>query len=447
MGKEGLKTVIFVILILGVAFLSYSIGAISNGEAYSLKSVRSDEPTLALVEDTLGLLRTSYAYEINDYGELIYGAVEGIIQKLRGEPYNDLHSAFLEPTLWENLSVATRGTYTGVGIVIGIDPEKRVPVITSVFPGSPAGKSGLTARDLIVAVDGIPTLDMQLDEVASTIMGEEGTKVTLSILREGWEEPKDFVLTRARVEVRSVTDIKMVDEGVGYFRINTFGERTEQEVREAVDELVSMGARSLILDLRNNPGGLFESAVRIADMFLSAGKIVTIEQKGKEPETYYADEDPDDISIPLVVMVNRYSASAAEILSAALKDNNRAVLVGNRTYGKASVQEVFPLQNGKVALSLTVGRYLTPKGQDLSREPLEPDIKADLENLQKVDARIKKKSDELAKKAEEQALLYNELVSLIDEVQLEVATKIAENPTASARIGDDAGIAQAQGGG
>ena len=425
MTKESSKTIVFCLLVIAIALLSYFIGSM-NAEGSSPLKAFLPSRDLAIVERTLALIESRYVKPVGDKKEFIYGAVQGIMERLRREPYNDIYSAFLDPVMWRSLSATTQGSYSGVGIVIGLDPDKNLPVIASVFENTPASFGGLKERDLILSVDNESTENKSLDEVAKKILGKEGTEVTLTILREGWNEPRAFKLIRKQVEVKSVLDEKILDEDIGYFRIASFGLKTYDETKSAIEHLLSKGAKSLIIDLRYNPGGLLDSAVKIADLFLSKGLIVKVEQRDKEPVLFNANPEDDDFDLPVVVLVNRYSASASEVFAAALRDNGRAKIVGEDTFGKGTVQEVYELEEDGVALSLTVGRYLTPSGHDLSEKPISPDVRTTLDELKKDYPSINKKQEQIKILSDKQAELAAELFKEYSAAQLELSMQLAK---------------------
>ncbi len=426
MTRESIKTLFFSILVLGIAFLSYSIGAMS-AEKGSVVKLWFGSKDLRLIEDTLRLIRDNYVKPIEDEKEFIYSALQGLVGRLREKPYNDKYSTFLEPIAWRTLSATAEGGYSGIGVVLGLDPARNLPVIASVFENTPAFSAGLKERDFILEVDGKTTENSVLDQIARQIMGEPGTEVTLSILREGWTEPKKVTLKRAKVELPSVSEKRMLDKNVGYFRVSFFGVKTAEEVKSAVGTLLKKGAKSLVIDLRYNPGGLLESAVEVADLFLTEGAIVSVKQKGRKDTTIFAEVDEDDLDIPLAILTNEYSASASEVFAGALQDNGRAKIVGTHTFGKGSVQEVYELENGQSALSLTVGSYLTPKGKNLNEEPLSPDIIADMDTLAKSFPEIRIKQEELKKETERQSELIMELSEQYSNAQVEKAKIVAQD--------------------
>ncbi len=425
MTRDGLRTFLFTLLILAIAFLSYSIGAMSAERDFRISRLFGNA-NVDLIKRVLVLIDKNYVSQILDEKELVYGAIEGIIGRLREEPYKDSYSAFLEPAAWRNLSAATEGSYSGVGIVIGLDPERQIPIISYVFEGTPAQTAGIKERDYIVRVDGESTTGETLNESARRILGEEGTEVTLSIMREGWENPKDFKMKRTRVEIPSVVDVKLLSAEIGYLRISSFGVKTAEEVKEAISSLQGKGAKGIVLDLRYNPGGLLTSAVSVADVFLGEGKIVTVRQKGREDVTISAENDQDDVDLPIVILVNEGSASASEVFAGALQDNGRARLVGTKTFGKGSVQEVFELGNDGSALSLVVGSYLTPTGHDLNQEPLSPDVEASMDVIKKRVPEIAKEQDKLAELSTTYSQLNAELYTRFYEAQVETARQVAE---------------------
>ncbi|MEO1132112.1 MAG: S41 family peptidase [Cyanobacteria bacterium J06639_1] len=313
--------------------------------------------------------------------EQAYDAIREALEDL-----DDPYTRFLDPKQYASMQIDTSGELTGVGITLSANEENERLTVVSPVEGSPAFKAGIQARDIITAIDGTSTEGMDINSAVNLIRGEEGTVVKLSILREETGEELDFDITRARIELQAVRH-EMRDEGgyqVGYVRLTQFSGNAAEGMRAAVKELETDGVDGYILDLRSNPGGLLYSSAEIARMFLREGGIVsTINRKGI----------PDKISAnrrsltdkPLVVLVDGGSASASEILSGALQDNNRAIIVGTQTFGKGLVQQVHSLSGG-AGLAVTIARYRTPNGTDIDKKGILPDIEiemtdADIERL------------------------------------------------------------------
>jgi carboxyl-terminal processing protease len=322
-----------------------------------------DAHLLAEVMERVG---REYVDPVTDH-QLIENALRGMVGAL------DSHSAFLEAREYEEIRATTAGVYPGVGIEVTAE-DSGVKVLKPI-EGSPAERAGIRAGDFILSIDG-RTVGGDLEDAIARMRGRNGSLVQLSIRRGGTPQPLDFTLRRADVEVHSVTRAEL-EPGYGYVRITHFSETTALDLERAVQALQSAnppGLRGLILDLRNNPGGVLEAAVGVSDAFLDAGVIVTAD--GRTPDSRFRmDATPGDLlaGAPLVVLVNGGSASAAEIVAGALKDHQRAFLIGHTTYGKGSVQTVMPLTEGR-ALKLTTSRYFTPSGASIQDKGITPDL-------------------------------------------------------------------------
>ena len=319
-----------------------------------------------LLAEILQRVRTTYVEPVNDH-QLMLRAMHGMVEGL------DEYSGFLESDEYESLKLQTSGSYAGIGIEVETSADGLR--ITESMHGSPAAQAGVLAGDLIVSIDGRRFGADQLDAAVSSVRGEPGTAVRLSVQRDG--HPLDFNLVRSQVELPSVA-AQLLAPGYGYLRISSFTESTADEFTRALAGLQSQAGiaalHGLVIDLRNNPGGVLDAAVAVADGFLDQGIIVS--GRGRSENASFVERaQPGDLSAgaPIAVLVNGGSASAAEILAAALRDNNRATLYGHRTYGKGSVQSVMPLSGGQ-ALKLTTANYYTPNGQSLNRRGIEPDV-------------------------------------------------------------------------
>jgi carboxyl-terminal processing protease len=314
-------------------------------------------------------IKREYVDEVDDK-ELMEKAIRGMVAAL------DPHSAYLDTDEFEEIRLSTMGSYPGVGIEV-VAEDSGVKILRPI-EGSPADQAGLLAGDIIVKIDNQEVGADQAGAIAQ-LRGPSGSSVRLTVRREGAAEPLDFSLRRAKVDVRSVTHTTL-DPGFGYVRITTFSETTADDVARAVAALKRdnpKGLHGLVLDLRNNPGGVLEAGVAVADAFLNDGVIVTAD--GRTPDARFRMEaTPGDLidGAELVVLVNGGSASASEIVAGALKDHNRAELIGHKTYGKGSVQTVMPLAQGG-AIKLTTSRYYTPSGVSIHGKGIVPDIVAD----------------------------------------------------------------------
>jgi carboxyl-terminal processing protease len=324
--------------------------------------------SLDVLAEVLAYVQNSYVDETREK-DLVQAAVEGMLQRL------DPHSMILRPDVYRAMRDETTGEFDGVGLEVSQEADGIF--VVAPLADSPAERAGILAGDRIVAVDGAPTREMPVGEATRRMKGAAGSQVVLSIERAGLREPRTFTLVRDHVRTTSV-DWRVLDRGAGtvYVRIRSFQDRTDRELRQALDGArKEMGEpiQGLVLDLRNNPGGLLEQAVKVADRFLSRGVIVTTESRGKQPEVEQAHEKDTEPGYPIVLLVNRGSASASEIVAGALQDHGRAVVAGVRTFGKGSVQTVVELDDGS-ALKLTVARYFTPNHRSIQERGIAPDV-------------------------------------------------------------------------
>ncbi|MBI5071333.1 S41 family peptidase [Candidatus Falkowbacteria bacterium] len=314
------------------------------------------------------LAKNDYVHQPVQDTKLFYGALAGIISSL-----DDPYSVFFDPQTAEDFKKELEGTFSGIGAELGIK-NKQLTIIAP-LPDTPAEKAGLKAGDRILAIDGKDTTDMALDYAVSIIRGEKGTDVTLTIWREGWEKSEDFKITRDQIEVASVKWEMKGD--IAYIEINHFNEDTTRRFNQAVTELIAKNPKGLILDLRNNPGGFLDTAVEVAGEWVSNDVIVVEQmddgQKNEERSSGLARLE----NLKTVVLVNQGSASASEIVGGALQDYGKATLVGEKTFGKGSVQNLEPLPDGS-AVKITVAEWLTPKGRQIDKEGIAPDVEIKL---------------------------------------------------------------------
>jgi carboxyl-terminal processing protease len=275
--------------------------------------------------------------------------------------------------MYKELEVETRGTFGGIGIEITI--KKDVLTVVSPIEDTPAFLAGVKAGDQIIKIDGKSTKDITIMEAVKKLRGPKDSKVIITIMRDSMAKPKDIVLTRGIIKIKSIKS-KIYDDNIGYVRIASFQERTVEDLRKTLEDIgVKISTpRGLILDLRNNPGGLLNQAVAVSDVFLKSGVIVSTKGRIKSMETSSeARDDGNEPTCPIIVLVNEGTASAAEIVSGALQDNGKALIIGTQTFGKGSVQTVIPLEGGS-ALKLTTAKYYTPKGRSIQAEGITPDI-------------------------------------------------------------------------
>ncbi len=303
--------------------------------------------------------------DVVDEKTLIQGAIKGMLGTL------DPHTLFLTPDIYRELKVDTVGKFGGVGLEVTI--KEGVITVVSPIEGTPADRAGLKSGDRIVKIDGASTKDMNLSDAIKKMRGIRKSKVVLSVFREGWKEPKDFHITRETINVKSVRS-QLIDKKIAYVRINSFQERTREDIEKALNTLEksSGGLKGLIIDVRNNPGGLLDQAVEVSDLFIKEGVIVSTQGRTRKMDERKATGTALYPTIPMVVLVNGGSASASEILAGALQDYGRAHLMGTQTFGKGSVQTVIDMGDG-AGLKLTVARYYTPKGRQIDGKGIAPD--------------------------------------------------------------------------
>ena len=337
-----------------------------------------------LLAEVLEHIRDEYVEEITDT-ELIESAIRGMMGDL------DSHSAYLDREQFNEVRISTSGEYSGVGIEVTLD--KGIVRVVTPIEGTPAERAGVKAGDTIVSIDGIAVDPKELDDTIDRMRGAAGTKVNIAVARKDVQELLEFELERESVHVQSVRRA-LLDAEVGYVRISHFSERTPRDVERSISALkkkANGALRGLVLDLRNNPGGVLEAAVGVSDLFLEEGLIVRA--VGRAADAKFAmHAEPGDVmdGAPIVVLVNSGSASASEIVAGALRDHRRATLVGQTTYGKGSVQTVMPLSNGQ-ALKLTTSRYFTPSGASIHKTGIIPDRtieKEEIDAAQQSDAPI-----------------------------------------------------------
>lgn len=328
-------------------------------------------PLYRLLADTMDQVERNYVQEI-DRRKLVEAAIRGMINEL--DPY----SAYIDPEEMDRFRASMENEFGGIGIQITVRGGQLT--ILSPLPGTPAYRAGLMAGDRILAIDGKPTEGCAIEEVARGLKGETGSKLRLRVTHPGQAEEIEVELTREMIHVETVLGDTRTegdawdfmfdhDKGVGYIRLTAFSRDTARELAEALKGLEAAGLKALILDLRNNPGGLLTSAVDVADLFVSQGRIVSTSGRNSPERCWEARAEGTFEGFPMVVLVNHYSASASEIVAACLQDHGRAVIVGERTWGKGSVQNVIEMEEGASALKLTTAGYLRPSGKNIHRFP------------------------------------------------------------------------------
>lgn len=326
------------------------------------------------LSDIMDVINQNYVGDKEiDKKSLMQGALKGMIDSL-GDP----HSNYFTKDQLENFQEDIKGKYVGVGMVV----QKRVNeplVVVSPIEDGPGYKAGMKPKDKIIAIDGVSTYNLTSEEAVDKLKGKENTKVKVTVVRDGVKESKDIEITRAVVELKYVKS-KMIDENnkIGYLRLTQFGENVYPDVAKALENLQKQGMKALVFDLRSNPGGALDQAIKISSMFLEEGRVVSVKSKDGEEQVsnregkYYGD-------FPLVILINGGSASASEIVSGAIKDNKRGILVGEKSFGKGSVQTLVTLPDGD-GIKLTIAKYYTPSGVCIHGVGIEPDIKVEEKN-------------------------------------------------------------------
>lgn len=416
------KTVVLISL---VAVVLTAVTLVCSG------TVRNSKPDLfkqvQLFSDALVLVQTDYVDETNPK-DVIYGAISGMIASL------DPHSQFLDPDTYNELKVETEGRFGGLGIELTV--KDGLLTIVTPIEDTPAWKAGIKPQDKIVKINDEITRDMNLTDAVKKLRGKPGEAVRISVLRESEKKILDFNIVRGIIKIKDIKDAKIIDDGIGYIKLVEFRENTAKDFKSALDTLSKEGMDALILDLRNNPGGLLDVAVDVADNFLEKGKMI-VYTKGRKPSQSleFTSQNTDAIKdLPIVVMINEGSASGSEIVAAAFKDNKRAVILGTKSFGKGSVQTVIPLGEN-CALRLTTSRYFTPSGKQIHGEGVIPDIvvengrKPDIESqdaesvkAEEIFEKIVNKDD----KKEDSMKKYKDDIQLMRAIDILKALKIYE---------------------
>lgn len=367
-----LKTIIAVLLIAIISSIS-TLGLIY----YALGFNEQGFSNLMRFITAYRFIETKYVNDTDDV-KLIDGAIDGMVKSL-----NDPHSNYLSPKMYKTLMEQTEGSFAGIGVVMGMDNEQKIHIV-GIMENSPGQKAGLQEGDEILAVDGVPITQMAFDEVAAHVRGQAGTDVVLTIMRDNANQ--DITITRDNIKLKTVGH-KMLDNNIGYIQIVSFSEDTANEFNEAYNDLKNQGMKALVLDLRNNPGGLLTTCVEIAKKLVPKGEIVSIVDKQGNKETYSSSLEAPEY--PLVVLINKNSASASEILSGAIQDTKAGTIIGNTSYGKGSVQTILPMFEDD-AVKLTIAKYYTPSGRSIDGTGITPDIEINLDENATLDTQLDK---------------------------------------------------------
>ena len=320
---------------------------------------------LRLFTEVLSIVQNQYVDEVPPK-DLIYNAIKGTLRGL------DPHSSFLDPDSYREMQVETSGSFGGLGIEITLKDD--ILTVVSPIDGTPAYRAGLHTGDRILKIDGLSTKDMQLADAVKRMRGKPGSKVTISVVREGWTEPKDIDIVREQIKVQSVKEVSIGD-GVEYIKLRQFQEQSPHDLEAALEKGAKNGMKALVLDLRNNPGGLLTAAVEVSEKFIDDGKLVVYTEGRVRNQNmrFSAHAKHGFLQMPMVILVNQGSASASEIVAGALQDYGRATIVGTQSFGKGSVQTIIPLSDGS-GLRLTTAKYFTPKGRSIHGKGITPDV-------------------------------------------------------------------------
>ncbi|AEF98724.1 S41 family peptidase [Methylomonas methanica] len=389
------KTNILILLVGFILGAMVSIcGSVLAEKDPAVSSKSEDMQTLPFEElrtftEIFGRIKQDYVEPVSDK-KLLEDAIRGMLSGL------DPHSAYLADEEYKELQEGTTGQFGGLGIEVGM--ENGFVKVVSPIDDTPAQKAGIKAGDLIVRLDDKPVKGMTLGDAVKIMRGEPGSQIVLTVIREGAEAPLKFEITRDIIKVKSVKS-RLLEKGYGYLRISSFQSGTGESLVEAIDELKKENEaplKGIILDLRNNPGGVLNAAVDVSDAFIQSGLIVYTEGRIKNSEMRF-NATPDDIidGAPIVVLINGGSASASEIVAGALQDHKRAIIMGEKSFGKGSVQTILPTSNGG-AVKLTTARYFTPSGRSIQAEGIEPDVtlaRVKLEALEKAKFESIKEAD------------------------------------------------------
>jgi carboxyl-terminal processing protease len=364
--------------LIATALISFGLGAVvfwGGSQILSRTPIGKSQLDTSLLFKVESILRQKYNGDI-DYQKQSEGAAAGAVAAL-GDPY----TVFLDKESNKELSNDLKGELSGIGVEVG-QKNNRLTIIAP-FDGTPADAAGLRSGDIIIGINDEDTANLAVDQAVSKIRGEAGTKVKLTILR-GNEPPKDFEITRELINIPSVTS-EMKDNNIGYIKIRRFGEDTSEQVKIAGNNLKAQGAKVIVLDVRDNPGGYLQSSVEVASEFYSDGVVVEERSRNSKPKIDSALPGGTLTKLPVIVLINGGSASASEILAGALNDNDRATLVGEKTYGKGSVQEVICLNSlflssdcDGPSLKVTVANWFTPAGINISKEGIKPEVEVKL---------------------------------------------------------------------
>ncbi|MGB9081146.1 MAG: S41 family peptidase [Desulfuromonadaceae bacterium] len=325
----------------------------------------------------MAIIKKSYVEDV-DTKKLVYGAINGMLSSL------DPHSSFMSPDTYKEMKIDTKGAFGGLGIEISI--KDGILTVISPIEDTPAFKAGIKSGDMILKIDDKFTKDLNINDAVKRMRGQKGSKVVLTIMREGLDKPKEYTLVRDIIQVKSIR-FNLMDDGYGYLRIAQFQEKTDDDLLKALKAMKEENKgelKGLVLDMRNDPGGLLDQAVKFADHFVPEGQMI-VYTEGREKDSkmqFTAKKGGKEPNYPIVVVINGGSASASEIVAGALQDHKRAIILGTQSFGKGSVQTIIPLSDDS-GLRLTTARYYTPKGRSIQAKGITPDITVEAVELPK----------------------------------------------------------------
>lgn len=347
-----------------IAIVVATVLLMSGLFVYLLQSTLGDAAGAIRLFKALQIIKARYVEDV-PVDTLMTGAVKGMVNSL-GDP----HSIYMDPKMYKEFMIETEGSFGGVGIVLGA--KDKVLTVISPIEGTPGEKAGIKSGDEIIKIDGLDTKGLALDEAVSKIRGPEGTKVTLTIRRG--QETKDYTLTRSNIQIKTVSG-KMLPDQIGYIRISMFNENTGSDLAKKYQELEKEGMKAIVLDLRDNPGGLLDESVKVANKFVPKGPVVSVITRDGRRDT--STSNLEAVKYPCAVLINGGSASASEIVAGAVQDTGAGTLVGTKSYGKGSVQTLMRLDKDD-AIKLTIAKYYTPKDRSINGIGIEPDVKVEL---------------------------------------------------------------------
>jgi len=367
------------IAIIALSFILL-FGAAQGVIAQDLENKEEDEyDSFQKFQEVLFYLKNYHVDEMG-YDRILEGAIDGMLQE--ADPY----SYYLTPDEYEEMQIEFEGHFGGIGIrILMVEGELT---IVSPIKGTPGDKVGLQAKDVITHIEGEPTSEMTQKEAVDMMRGEPGTEVNITVRREGEDSALEFNIERADIEIPYVSS-EMKNDNIAYISVTEFAEDVGLKVRKAITNLKGKGAEAIILDLRSNPGGILTEAINVSSNFIEKGTIVSAKQRDGEAEIYEASSSIAAVDLPLVVLTNGGSASASEIVSAAIRDHERGTLVGTRTFGKGTVQRVIPLQD-ESAIKMTIARYYTPDKEFIHEKGIEPDVKVEYDPESEEDKQLNK---------------------------------------------------------